>query len=63
MSWHSFPHIPLPGDRIIAQFRGCEKGNYFEIKVREGEKLEHISRWCYWEDYYESVTRKLQKEK
>jgi len=40
MSWHSFPHMPEEGAHILALYKGCKRGNYFEMTVREGEGKE-----------------------
>lgn len=62
MSWHSFPHVPEEGAHILVRYRGCKDGNYFEMKVREGEALSHIDKWCYYDDYKESIQRRLLNE-
>jgi len=59
MTWHSFPHLPEEGAHIIALYKGCKKGNYFEMKIREGEGFSHIEKWCYYEDYEELMKRKI----
>ncbi len=63
MSWHSFPHLPEEGAHIIALFKGCKVGNYFEITVREGEGFGHLEKWCYYEDYELLMKRKILNEK
>ena len=59
MSWHRYPHVPEEGAHILALFKGCLVGNYFEMRVREGEGLGHIDKWCYYQDYQEAKERKL----
>ena len=63
MSWHSFPHLPEEGARIIVLYKGCKIGNYFEKVVREGEGFGHVEKWCYYQDYQESLKRRLTNEK
>lgn len=59
MSWHSFPHIPEEGAHILVRYKECEKENLFEMKVREGESLSHIEKWCYYTDYKKSLQRRM----
>lgn len=59
MTWHTPPHLPEPGARIIVKFNGCKIGNYFDYTVREHEGLGHIEKWCYYEDYQQAIQRKL----
>ncbi len=63
MSWHTSPHIPENGAHIIVLYKGCESGNYFDITIREGDQVSHIEKWCYYEDYQESIKRKISNEK
>ena len=63
MSWHTFPHVPESGARIIALYKGCKLGNYFDLIVREGEGLGHIEKWCYYDDYQTLMKRKILNEK
>lgn len=63
MSWHSFPHIPESGAHILLRYKGCDDRNLFEMTVREGDEMNHIEKWCYYDDYKESLKRKILNEK
>ncbi len=62
MTWHPLSHSPSIGDHIIVKYHGCTKGNYFQVIVREGESLNHIEKWCYYEDYQRAI-RRIRDEK
>ena len=54
MSWHYFPKIPEVGAHIIALYKGCKIGNYFEITIEENDILNHkhhLEKWCYYDDF------------
>lgn len=59
MIWYTFPHMPEAGAHILVKYKGCKDGNYFEMIVREVDTLGHIEKWCYFQDYKESMERKL----
>ncbi len=59
MSWHYFPHIPEVGAHILVKYKNCPEGNFIELTIREWEGLEHIEKWCYFDDYEEVKKRKL----
>ena len=58
MTWHFPPHMPEPDAHIIALYKGCKIGNYFELVIREYEGLGHIEKWCYYGDFKETLERK-----
>lgn len=62
MTWHTFPHVPEDGAHILVKFVGCEEGNYFEVKIRGNNRMTHIEKWCYYEDYKNVIERKLLNE-
>jgi hypothetical protein len=55
--------MPEEGAHILALYKGCKRGNYFEMTVREGEGLGHIEKWCYYDDYHTLMKRKILNEK
>lgn len=59
MSWHFFPHLPEKGAHIIALYKGCENGNFFELTIFEEGKFPPLEKWCYYEDYHASLKRKV----
>ena len=59
MVWHSFPHLPEEGAHILAKFKGSDLGNLFEMRIRQQEGLEHIEKWCYYDEYQEILKRKI----
>jgi len=61
MIWKKPPHLPEPGSRIIAKYKGCKIGNYFELQVREGEGLAHIEKWVYIDEYKNYIKKELKK--
>lgn len=63
MTWHHFPHVPEKDAHIIAIYKGCKDGNHFEMRVREAEALIPLEKWCYYDDYKESIERKIKGEK
>jgi len=63
MTWHSFPHIPEEGADIIFLYKGCEEGNFFQKTIKETDNLNCIEKWCYRDDYYELMKRKILHEK
>jgi len=63
MIWHTFPHVPEVDSRIMFVFKGCKDGNYFEMKVRERENINHIEKWCYRDDYVNLIKQQIEVKK
>ena len=50
--WRFPPDLPKIGDRIVANLDGCKYCDVIEMKVREGEGLGHIKKWCYYYEFH-----------
>jgi len=37
---------PAENSELLVELKGCKMGKYAFIKIREGEGLGHIIRWC-----------------
>ena len=61
MIWKKYPHIPWDHEKIMVEYEGL-KGRIYPLTVTSGQTWNHISKWCFEEEWKEAFERK-QKEK
>ncbi len=52
-----FPQVPEEGDRVFVEFKGLKEGMLMEMCIRETVALGKIKKWCYYNDYINSLEK------
>lgn len=63
MIWKKFPHFPIPNSTIYYYIKSLNnpRGAPYKMRIKEGENLSHIEKWCYEEEMSEEIKRKLKE--